>query len=83
MRLQEHLTCFLPGVLALAYMHGLGNSYLVLAESIGETCYEMYQQSPTGLSPEVVSFNGASAHNKGMYVNASTIYDLFPLFVCT
>jgi len=51
----EHLTCFIPGWLAL------GLEYLKdkerrkkLAEDIGYTCWQMYKRQPTGIGPERV-----------------------------
>jgi len=54
---KEHLACFLPGTLALGVIHGLDRSHLKLAEELMRTCYEMYRQMPTGLSPELAVFN--------------------------
>ncbi|KAK2191802.1 hypothetical protein NP493_45g05000 [Ridgeia piscesae] len=72
----EHLTCYLPGVLALAYMNGLGVEYLKLGEEIARTCYKMYRQSPMGLSPEVVAINDAADPHKAMEVSTETGYSL-------
>ena len=49
--------CFLPGTLALGYHNGLDESYLELARSLAHTCYQMYAQMPTFLSPEIAHFN--------------------------
>ncbi|XP_038046296.1 endoplasmic reticulum mannosyl-oligosaccharide 1,2-alpha-mannosidase-like [Patiria miniata] len=53
----DHLVCFLPGTLALGYFHGLDESYLELARNLANTCYQMYAQMPTFLSPEIAHFN--------------------------
>uniref|UniRef100_S4RFH3 alpha-1,2-Mannosidase n=1 Tax=Petromyzon marinus TaxID=7757 RepID=S4RFH3_PETMA len=53
----DHLVCFLPGTLALGARHGLDPSHMELAEKLLETCYQMYQQMETGLSPEISHFN--------------------------
>ncbi|XP_071802353.1 endoplasmic reticulum mannosyl-oligosaccharide 1,2-alpha-mannosidase-like isoform X1 [Asterias amurensis] len=53
----DHLVCFLPGTLALGYHNGLDESYLELARSLAHTCYQMYAQMPTFLSPEIAHFN--------------------------
>ncbi|KAJ3126098.1 hypothetical protein HK098_007896 [Nowakowskiella sp. JEL0407] len=66
----DHLVCFLPASLAVATTGGkrvpldpverskvLGAQQiedLVLAEELARSCYEQYNQSPTGLSPEIV-----------------------------
>uniref|UniRef100_A0A670YKT9 alpha-1,2-Mannosidase n=1 Tax=Pseudonaja textilis TaxID=8673 RepID=A0A670YKT9_PSETE len=53
----DHLVCFLPGVLALGAHNGLPADHLTLAAELAETCYQMYAQVETGLSPEIVHFN--------------------------
>jgi len=55
----DHLVCFLPSVLALGYFNGLSYSHLEVAERLAYTCYQMYEQMPTGLSPEIAYFNMA------------------------
>jgi len=55
--IQEHLTCFLPGTLALGIIHGLDRSHLQMAQQLMRTCYQMYELMPTGLSPEIAVFN--------------------------
>ena len=57
----EHLTCFFPGVLALAAKHGLGGgvngegekAYMTWARRLGRTCFNMTRSTPEGLAPEV------------------------------
>ena len=49
--------CFLPGTLALGAHHGLPADHMELAKQLMETCYQMYAQMETGLSPEIVHFN--------------------------
>ncbi|XP_034064248.1 mannosidase, alpha, class 1B, member 1b isoform X2 [Gymnodraco acuticeps] len=53
----DHLVCFLPGTLALGAHHGLPADHMDLAKQLMETCYQMYIQMETGLSPEIVHFN--------------------------
>ncbi|KAI1231987.1 Endoplasmic reticulum mannosyl-oligosaccharide 1, partial [Lamprotornis superbus] len=53
----DHLVCFLPGTLALGAHNGLAAEHMKLAETLIETCYQMYAQVETGLSPEIVHFN--------------------------
>ncbi|KAI0230855.1 Endoplasmic reticulum mannosyl-oligosaccharide 1,2-alpha-mannosidase [Lamellibrachia satsuma] len=73
----EHLTCYLPGLLALAYINGLGKEHLDLGEKIATTCYEMYRRSPTGLSPEVMAISlSAGGPNKGLDIALETAYSL-------
>lgn len=54
---QDHLVCFLPGTLALGVYNGLPADHKDLAKELMETCYQMYVQMETGLSPEIVHFN--------------------------
>ncbi|XP_049689219.1 endoplasmic reticulum mannosyl-oligosaccharide 1,2-alpha-mannosidase isoform X2 [Accipiter gentilis] len=56
-KFQDHLVCFLPGTLALGAHNGLTADHMKLAEALIETCYQMYAQVETGLSPEIVHFN--------------------------
>ncbi|XP_075934225.1 mannosidase, alpha, class 1B, member 1b isoform X2 [Anarhichas minor] len=53
----DHLVCFLPGTLALGAHNGLPADHMDLAKELMETCYQMYIQMETGLSPEIVHFN--------------------------
>jgi len=54
----EHLTCFVPGWLALGAQTPQGEAKrsqrMKLAESIATTCYKMYESQPTGIGPERV-----------------------------
>jgi mannosyl-oligosaccharide alpha-1,2-mannosidase len=52
----EHLTCFLPGVLALgaATLPDVPRTHLWAARGLANTCWTLYADSPTGLSPDVV-----------------------------
>ena len=52
----DHLSCFAPGMLALGYLHGFPEAHLEVAKNLTHTCYELYHQSPSGLSPDVVVF---------------------------
>ncbi|KAJ7308109.1 hypothetical protein JRQ81_008617 [Phrynocephalus forsythii] len=53
----DHLVCFLPGALALGAHNGLPADHMTLAAELAETCYQMYAQVETGLSPEIIHFN--------------------------
>jgi mannosyl-oligosaccharide alpha-1,2-mannosidase len=67
----DHLVCFIGGLFALGATEGqtlqkarkssswnsLKEDDLMLAKDITHTCYEMYAQTATGLSPEIVVFN--------------------------
>lgn len=49
--------CFMAGNLALGFHNGLDESHLKLGKELMETCYQMYDRMPTGLSPEIAYFN--------------------------
>ncbi|KAJ2080179.1 hypothetical protein H4R24_003267 [Coemansia sp. RSA 988] len=52
----EHLTCFVPGMLALG-SKALGRpDDLELARKLSYTCFQMYNRTDTGLGPEYVQF---------------------------
>jgi len=53
----DHLTCYLPGTLALGVYHGLPDSHMRLAEDLAYTCYQTYAMHPTFLSPEISYFS--------------------------
>ncbi len=53
----DHLVCFFPGLLALGAHCGLPEYHMQLAKELVYTCYQMYEQMETGLSPEIVQFN--------------------------
>jgi mannosyl-oligosaccharide alpha-1,2-mannosidase len=60
----EHLACFLPGSLALAYhyrqhettKHVTRGKMLETAEALLKTCTSMYERMPCGLAPETTHF---------------------------
>jgi hypothetical protein len=61
----DHLACFMGGLWALgAYTNpeGLNSSQaqrdLANGKAMAYTCYQMYALSPTGLSPEIIRFEG-------------------------
>lgn len=53
----DHLTCYLPGTLALGVHNGLPKEHLRLAEDLLYTCYQTYVQQPTRLAPEITYFH--------------------------
>lgn len=63
----EHLSCFFPGALALAALHGLGGGvsgsrttdYMPRARRLMRTCFRMSRSNPHGLASETVSFTPA------------------------
>lgn len=64
----DHLVCYLPGTLALGVHNGLPSKYMSMAKSLMYTCYQMYKQMPTGLSPEIVHFNTTKSADRDIYV---------------
>ena len=47
----------MAGNLVLGYHNGLSQDHLHLGKQLMETCYQMYDRMPTGLSPEIAYFN--------------------------
>ncbi|KAM3179561.1 hypothetical protein ACTXT7_000296 [Hymenolepis weldensis] len=64
----DHLVCFLPATLAYGYLHGMPADHLELAISLAETCFHMYNDTKTGLSPEIVHFNLANSDKSDFYI---------------
>ncbi|UJR10262.1 hypothetical protein I4U23_014471 [Adineta vaga] len=61
----DHLACFLAGNMALGWYYRRDLTYLLdMAKNLTNTCYQMYAQQPTGLSPEIVYFNLVSKSNE-------------------
>jgi mannosyl-oligosaccharide alpha-1,2-mannosidase len=63
----EHLTCFLPGVLALgaATIPDTPPTHMLAAQALAQTCWTLYADSPTGLSPDEVIMSTESAPGDG------------------
>lgn len=69
----EHLTCFFPGALALAALHGLGGGvggagprdYMPRARRLMRTCFRMTRSNPHGLAPEEVTFEKGGMRLEG------------------
>lgn len=68
----DHLSCFLPGLLALGYLNGFPESHLNIAKKLTNTCYQFYYQSPSGLSPESVHFSTAAQSQHDFHFMVST-----------
>lgn len=80
--------CFLPGTLALGAHNGLPGDHMDLAVKLMETCYQMYKQMETGLSPEIAHFNLQASDSRDIYVKViendvyfveSFLFFFFPL----
>lgn len=78
----DHLVCFLPGTLALGYHHGMPEAHMTLAHELLDTCYYMYADQPTFLSPEIAYFNTENSKGADLYVHANDAhYLLRPEFI--
>ena len=81
-RSMHHLTCFVPGMLALGAEGPNAEKYLRVAKDLGHTCWQMYQQQPTKLAADSTSFSSGrlraiSAHN---YLRPEVVESLFYLW---
>uniref|UniRef100_A0A672GGW6 alpha-1,2-Mannosidase n=1 Tax=Salarias fasciatus TaxID=181472 RepID=A0A672GGW6_SALFA len=74
----DHLVCFLPGTLALGAHNGLPADHMDLAKELMETCYQMYVQMETGLSPEIVHFNMHQGSIRDIDVKLADRHNLRP-----
>lgn len=72
----DHLVCFVPGLLALGYLHGMPKAHLDLAEALMETCYQMYAQMNAKLAPEIVRFNMDDSAATDMDVRSHDAFNL-------
>ncbi|KAJ8413840.1 hypothetical protein AAFF_G00064380 [Aldrovandia affinis] len=72
----DHLVCFLPGTLALGAHNGLPVEHMELAQQLMETCYQMYAQMETGLSPEIVHFNMEAPEGRDVEVKLADRHNL-------
>mmetsp|Transcript_52914 Transcript_52914/g.92941 ORF Transcript_52914/g.92941 Transcript_52914/m.92941 type:complete len:522 (+) Transcript_52914:98-1663(+) len=85
----EHLSCFVGGMLALASQQvpseEVEDWWLPTGAEITRTCYEMYQSTPSGLSPETVYFDDEGMHpgtgpgDSGFRLRPETLESLFYL----
>ncbi|KAF2904912.1 hypothetical protein ILUMI_01268 [Ignelater luminosus] len=78
----DHLTCYLPGTLALGVHYGMPESHMKLAEELLTTCYQTYAQQPTFLAPEITYFNIQGENSNDMYVKTNDAHNLLrPEFI--
>jgi mannosyl-oligosaccharide alpha-1,2-mannosidase len=65
----DHLVCYLPGTLALGVYHGLDPDgtlgHMEMAKELMVTCFEFYNQTATGLSPEIAFFRVDASRSAG------------------
>ena len=67
----EHLTCFLPGVLALgaAAFPDVPRTHMWAARGLAHTCWTLYADSPTGLAPDtVIMSTGNESQSDSLWV---------------
>lgn len=87
----DELACFVGGMLALGSYHGAGYSdemnaeHLAMAESLGETCYQMFIRQKAGVAPEYVRFtNGGMSAGVDFYIlRPETVETMMYLFRVT
>ncbi|KAJ8938578.1 hypothetical protein NQ314_011437 [Rhamnusium bicolor] len=80
----DHLTCYLPGTLALGVHHGLPKNHMKLADDLLTTCYQTYAQQPTFLAPEITYFNIniQGENSNDIYVKTNDAHNLLrPEFI--
>ncbi|KAI9468919.1 MAG: glycoside hydrolase [Benjaminiella poitrasii] len=53
----DHLTCFVPGMLAIGSKIFERDEDLTIAKGLLESCLDMYRTTPAGLSPETWAFH--------------------------
>jgi mannosyl-oligosaccharide alpha-1,2-mannosidase len=65
----EHLTCFLPGVLALgaSTLPDVPRTHMWAARGLAYTCGTIYADSPTGLSPDEVKMRAEATPANGLW----------------
>jgi hypothetical protein len=61
----DHLVCFAGGMLGLGASGNTYNEHMKMAKELTKTCFQIYQITPTKLSPETVNFqqNGAGINH--------------------
>lgn len=65
--------CYFPGTLTLSVRNGLSRRFTPLAKRLMHTCNQMYDNMPTGLSPEIVHFNMSKQSEEDIYVKVSSL----------
>eukprot|EP01059_Diplonema_ambulator_P031913 TRINITY_DN6014_c0_g1_i1.p1 TRINITY_DN6014_c0_g1~~TRINITY_DN6014_c0_g1_i1.p1 ORF type:complete len:590 (+),score=179.83 TRINITY_DN6014_c0_g1_i1:89-1858(+) len=85
----EHLSCFVPGMLALGSLYITDpltkERHLEAAEQVAEFCAHMYLDTPSGLSPDTVSiYNNVKSTGRPNYgLRPETVESLFYLWRVT
>ena len=81
----HHLSCFIPGMLALGYHNGLPRWHLTLAEHLMRTCYYMVVSQATGVGPETAYFDDKQLYtvNSQNVLRPEVAESLFVLYAVT
>ncbi|KAG8231497.1 hypothetical protein J437_LFUL007668, partial [Ladona fulva] len=78
----DHLTCYLPGTLALGVHYGMPKEHMKFAEDLLYTCYQTYAQQPTFLAPEITYFQLQGSESNDIYVKTNDAHNLLrPEFI--
>ncbi|KAF0689154.1 Aste57867_19426 [Aphanomyces stellatus] len=84
---QDHLLCFVPGMLALGTLSDTDAARVVkhldLAKKLMATCYKAYSLQPSGLSPDIVHFPGFQVKDARYKLRPETVESLMYLFRVT
>lgn len=73
----DHLTCYLPGTMALGVHYGLPQKHMDFASELLNTCYRTYVDQPTGLAAEITYFNvQESGNGEDMFVKSNDAHNL-------
>ncbi len=63
----------MAGSLALGAENGLPEDHYDIGQRLMDTCHEMYQRMPTGLSPEIVYFNVVPSGSEDIIVKVRAL----------
>ncbi|CAK4739000.1 hypothetical protein LEN26_020656 [Aphanomyces euteiches] len=84
---QDHLLCFVPGMLALGTIGETNASkvtqHLNLAKKLMQTCVNYYLRQPTGLSPDLIQFPGFQVENAVYKLRPETVESLMYMYRVT
>ncbi|KAE8748620.1 hypothetical protein FOCC_FOCC004631 [Frankliniella occidentalis] len=72
----DHLTCYLPGTMALGVHYGLPQKHMDFASELLYTCYRTYKDQPTGLAAEITYFNLQDTGKDDMFVKTNDAHNL-------
>lgn len=72
----DHLTCYLPGTMALGVHFGLPQKHMDFASELLYTCYRTYIDQPTGLAAEITYFNLQDTGKDDTFVKTNDAHNL-------